>query len=106
MAINRQDRAKQFAPFEALNGLRQALAMAEREHEKVPRSDLSDESKDEIEQVLSKIQTGSKVRAIFYEDGYYLSIVGNVTKLDTVFRSITIGEGIIRFDDLYGIAII
>ena len=37
--MNRQDRAKQFAPFDALKGLREALAKKEYELGKVARSE-------------------------------------------------------------------
>ena len=48
MRMNRQDRAKQFAPFDALRGLREALAAKEREHEKQERGDVSEDVAAEI----------------------------------------------------------
>ena len=39
----RGERAKQFAPFDALKGLQQALRLKEYEHERVEKGDLSEE---------------------------------------------------------------
>ena len=50
--MNRQDRAKQFAPFDALNGLREALAKKEYDLGKVERGDHSEELDSEISEKL------------------------------------------------------
>ena len=51
--MNRQDRAKQFAPFDALNGLREALAKKEYDLGKVERGEHSEELDSEISDKLS-----------------------------------------------------
>ena len=50
--MNRQDRAKQFAPFDALNGLREALAKKEYDLGKVERGEHSEELDSEISDKL------------------------------------------------------
>ncbi len=44
----RIDRAKQFAPFDALKGLRDALRKKEREHDEMLKNKIKHENIDEI----------------------------------------------------------
>ncbi len=106
MAMPREQRAKQFAPFEALTGLRQALAKKEYEHNKVEKTELSEEALAEIEQTLQKLEIGRKVEVTCYEDGYYIVVVGAVTKINPVHKYIMVEKGKIHFDDLYDIKIV
>ena len=74
--MNRQDRAKQFTPFDALKGLKEALAKKEYELGKVARAEHSEELNNEISEKLSKIQRGDKIALTCYQDGYYVKVVG------------------------------
>ena len=106
MAMPREQRAKQFAPFEALTGLRKALAQKEYEHNKTEKRELSEEAMAEIEQVIVQLEPGRKVKVTCYEDGYYIDVVGRVTKIDTVHRYIVVESGKVYFDNLYSISIV
>ena len=64
--MNRQDRAKQFAPFDALNGLREALAKKEYDLGKVERGEHSEELDSEISDKLSKVQRGDRIALTCY----------------------------------------
>ena len=98
----RQERAKQFAPFDALRGLREALAKKEREHERQERGEVSEETASEIEAVLIKLKRGDRARAVFFDDGYYVTVEGQGTQV----KYIMIEDGKIPFSDLYGLKII
>lgn len=106
MRMNRQDRAKQFAPFDALRGLREALAAKEREHEKQERGDVSEDVAAEIETELVRLKRGDCVRALVYDNGYYITVEGRVTNYDLIFKFITIEDGKIPFRDLFGLKIL
>ena len=95
--MNRQDRAKQFAPFDALNGLREALAKKEYDLGKVERGD------SEISDKLSKVQRGDRIALTCYQDGYYVKEIGAVKEINTIFKYIVIGNGKVYFDDIYGV---
>ena len=101
--MNRQDRAKQFAPFDALKGLREALAKKEYDLGKVERGDHSEELDSEISEKLSKVQRGDRISLTCYEDGYYVKVIGAVKEINTIFKYIVIGNGKVYFDDIYGI---
>ena len=51
----RKDRAKQFAPFDALKGLHDALRLKEYKHEKVAKGEMSEDDAKAISDVLTKI---------------------------------------------------
>lgn len=104
--MDREDRAKQFAPFEALGGLREALRQVEFELERVEKQEVSEDRAVKISKVLNKIEKGKTVRTTYYDSGYYVDVEGVVTSLDRTFKYIVIGEGKIYFDDIYDIKII
>ena len=101
--MNRQDRAKQFAPFDALKGLQEALAKKEYELGKVARSEHFEELDNEISEKLSKIQRGDKIALTCYQDGYYVKVVGIVKEINAIYKFIVINNGKVFFDDIYGI---
>jgi len=102
----RQERAKQFAPFDALRGLREALAKKEREHERQERGEVSEETAAEIEATLIKLKKGDRVRALIFDDGYYVTVEGQVTNFDVTYRYIKVEDGKIPFSDLYDLKIV
>lgn len=102
----RQERAKQFAPFDALRGLREALAKKEREHERQERGEVSEETAVEIEATLIKLKKGDRVRALIFDDGYYVTVEGQVTNFDVTYRYIKVEDGKIPFSDLYDLKIV
>lgn len=102
----RQERAKQFAPFDALRGLREALAKKEREHERQERGEISEETAAEIEATLIKLKKGDRVRALIFDDGYYVTVEGQVTNFDVTYRYIKVEDGKIPFSDLYDLKIV
>ena len=104
--MNREDRAKQFAPFEALTGLRDALRQVELELERDEKQEVPEDRAAKISKVLNKIEKGKTVRVTYYDSGYYVDVEGVVTSIDRTFKFIVIGEGKIYFDDLYEIKII
>lgn len=103
MPMNRADRAKQFAPFDALRGLREALAKQEEAHERQEKRELSEEEQASIEQALVELTRGDDVEALCFEDGKYIKVVGTVVRVDTNFRYLQIGEGRIAFSNLCGL---
>ena len=103
MPMNRADRAKQFAPFDALRGLREALAKQEEAHERQEKRELSEEEQASIEQALVEIARGDEAEAVCFQDGKYVKVVGTVVRVDTNFRYLQIGEGKIAFANLCGL---
>ena len=64
MGISRENRARQFLPFDALKGLQEALR--EKEIELDERKELSEESIEELSNNLQLIERGDNVRLTYY----------------------------------------
>ena len=73
----RINRAVQFAPFDALKGLQDALRLKEYERERFTKGDLQPEKIEEISSVLGNILPSSKVYVYYFADNYYRSVEGN-----------------------------
>lgn len=95
----RRDRAKQFAPFDALKGLREALHIKEYEHERVSKGDLSIEKIEEISKVLLNLKKGDKVKVKYYHDGHYKDIEGT-SCVDIFNQKIKVNGIYIDFDNI------
>lgn len=96
--MSRQDRAKQFMPFAALRGFAEAIKEAERET--VPRAELYEEEAEVLNRKLHRIRPGQSVTAVCYRSGGYITITGEVSRLDPARRELQIAEVRIRFDEL------
>lgn len=99
----RSKRAKQFAPFDALSGLREAIAAKERVTE--PRRYPSEDAIAEINDVLLGLQKGQLVTVVYYGiyEQTYLQLTGPVTKVDPFWKSIQVGNNSIDFTEIYTI---
>lgn len=104
--MDRSERAKQFAPFDALRGLREALERKEREHERQEKRMRTEEETEALERVLPLLSRGKKVEALFFEGGFYLQARGVVEDVDLIRRTIRIGDGSLSFEDVYYIRLL
>ncbi len=102
--LSKLDRAKQFLPFDALKGFREALREKEVEH--VEKIELSDEIKEEIARKILLIQKDTKIEVIYYTDGQYKSILENVQKVDSVRRQIVFHHLKVNFVDILQLEIL
>ena len=103
--MRREDRAKQFAPFDALKGLHEALKMKEYEHDRVAKGDISEEKILEISQVLQQIDKHTLIEVEYFFDGYRKTIKGKAI-IDIPFQTLKFDRKIISFDDILDIKII
>ena len=77
--MNREERAKQFAPFDALKGLHDTLRMKEYEHEKVAQGEISEEKAREISNVILSLKKYDNVELTYYSDGHYHTYSGQIS---------------------------
>jgi len=101
----RSDRAKQFAPFDALKGLHDALRIKEFEHERIQKGEVQEEEASKISKVLLSLEKGTIVRVRYFENGHYLTAEGNC-KLMLESELIEVGLKKILLNDLFDIEII
>ena len=98
MKMDRVDRAKQFMPFDALRGLRDVLR--ERERIIVPKRDLSEEMKNELDWKLHQLQLNDIVTVVFFQKGEYVKVTGMVSGMNTSSRILRIVNTRVPFDDI------
>ena len=103
MSLN--DRARQFLPFDALKGLKEALLIKDYEHERLKRKDLSDEKINEISNTLISLEKNDLVRVTYFYDGTYKTIEGSA-RLKIEENVIIIDKEKIHLDDLYEITLL
>lgn len=96
-------RAKQFAPFDAVVGLRKALY--EKERIRTPRKQLSDDMIEEINNTLKILKPHNTVTVIHYKniEQKYIETSGEITKLNPKTHSLTIANQEIFFENIYKI---
>lgn len=101
--LTREERAKQFAPFDALKGLQEELEKRREKHSRVEKTELSEERREEISSALEKLERGDKVKIVFFKTGHYYDVVGKTEQVDRAAKYIRIGDAKIFFDDIYDI---
>ncbi len=93
-------RAKQFAPFDALKGLKEAIA--QKEHIPSPKRVLAEDAVLELNQQLSLLKKGSIVTVVYYcqyEQEYY-QLTGPVIKVDSFWNYLQVGHMSIDFSEI------
>ena len=99
--MTRARRAKQFMPFDALVGLRDAIAAKERVIE--PRRYLSDDAITELNDSLLELRKGQIITVVYYGiyEQTYLQLTGAVTKIDPYWHNQQLGNVFIDFSEIY-----
>lgn len=103
MDNNKLNRAAQFMPFEALNGLGEELRKREEEHTKIAKKELDETRKNEIATILAKIEKGDMVTVVFYLNGHYTTTMGKVDEIDNLKGIISVEYLRVSFEDIYEI---
>ena len=103
--MSRQERAKQFAPFDALKGLHEAIKMKEFEHEMVFKNELCEDEVKNISDVLLQLKKNDLVQIKFFRDGHIIDLQGK-SELDIINQVIKVGVFVIDFDDIRKIEIV
>ena len=93
-------RAKQFGMFDALKGLKEALAAKERQPE--PRRELTQDAIEELNRTICALKPGAIVTVVYYctYRQAHCQITGEVTKLDVFWKYLQIGSVCVDFCDV------
>lgn len=103
------NRAKIFAPFDALRGFNFAIMAEEAERAMLPRVELSEEMQEEVNCKLERLYTGSSVTACYFapqrcigdlELGYYHTVTGLVQGIDQYTRTLFLSNAAIPIADI------
>lgn len=104
--MTRQQRAKQFAPFDAMKGLQEALRAREELHSRVEKHEISEEDALKLSMVLSRLRKGSTVKVSYYCAFHDVIKEGRITEFSSVFKYLKLDGEKIPFENLYKIKVI
>lgn len=93
-------RAKQFAPFQALKGLQEAISA--KEEIEVPRKEPLPERIEEINCILKSLKKGQVITVVYYGiyEKNYVQYTGMVSKVDTYFELLQLNNRSIAFSEI------
>ena len=93
-------RAKQFAMFDALKGLREAITGKEQQY--CTKIEIAEDKIDEINSTISFLRKGDNVTIKYYCEysKNYKMISGEIEKLDIFWKSIQVGNIAISFTEI------
>lgn len=97
--MSRGDRAKQFAPFDALKGLQETIKIKEYEHERIICGEMGEDEIKEISSTLLDLKKGDMVQIKFFRDGHILNLTG-ISKVEFFKQKIFVGAFEINFDEI------
>lgn len=101
--MTREQRAKQFMPFDAMKGLQEALRDREERHARVERHEISEEQQRQNEAVILKLRKGNAVQIECYRSFHDVTLRGRITAIDIPRHFLAVGEEKVFFDDIYRI---
>ena len=104
--MTRQDRAKQFMPFDAMKGLQEALRDREERHSRVERREISEEMMEKNASVMRHVTKGTKLFISYYSAFHEVERAGIVTDMNFTLRYIKVDDEKILFEDIYEIAVL
>ena len=102
----REERAKQFAPFDAMKGLQEALRDREERHSRFEKREISEEQIAENAEIFCKLIKGSLVRIECYKAFHDIAVTGTVTEINITYKYLKMGSVKFLFEDIYTIEIL
>ena len=96
--MSKVDRAKQFLPFNSLRGFYELVKNKEKFIEQ--KRELSDDELDILSFKFNQLTIGKVVKIKYYDKDGYVSFQGMISNIDTIFKSITLVDTLIRFEDI------
>ena len=100
--MSREERAKQFMPFAALQGYPEALQ--KKEKIVVPKVELSEDYQEELNRILLQVKVNDMITVTYFQKDEYLKVTGMVSKIDKSARFLQIVHTKIPLDDIYQIS--
>lgn len=93
-----KERARIFMPFDAIAGFREGLENACKKCN--TKKSISEEMEFELNEKLKELKKGDKVKITYYYNIDYNEIIGNVKKIDNIYKEIILENAKITFDDI------
>ncbi len=104
--MTRQQRAKQFQPFDAMKGLSKALKKRELRRLQETKKEINDDRAEKISLALVKVKKGTKLCLEYYNNFRSVVKTGRVNLIDNAYKFIEIDNEKIYFEDIYELQIL
>ena len=101
MAASKEERARQFLPFNALAGYYEMILKKQRVTE--PKKELSPDEIDALSKKLLELHRCDRATVTYYDTDAYVSRTGSVTDIDFEFHILTLVKTQISFEDIFRI---
>lgn len=101
--MTRQERAKQFMPFDAMKGLKEALVIREERHNRVEKRELSEDTIEYISSILGRVEIGMEAEVLHYRAYHEVVSKGNVKAIDFTHKYLLLESEKVYFDNIYDI---
>ena len=98
MAVSKEERARQFLPFNALTGYYEMILKKQRVTE--PKKELSPDEIDALSKELKKIHRGERATVTYYDTDAYVNQTGSITDIDFAFQTLTLNKTKIPFENI------
>ena len=93
-------RAKQFAPFDALKGFNEAIFEVRDRKEEVEKIILSQEQLEDMNRVITSLKKGDRIKIRYYHHGRYIRLSGYYQTVDEIDRVLIFNGQRIRLGDI------
>ena len=104
--MTRQDRAKIFAPFDAMKGLQEALREREERLTRTPRREICEEDVARNSAVLITLKRGMEVEVFCWSGCHDVVKRGKITYISQAFNGyLELDHEVIEFEDIYDITV-
>ena len=103
---NSVDRAKQFLPFDALEGYRNMLSNSDKLRTRDKLKYLDEDYNNELNRILNKLDVNFLVKIKYYDGDNYIETNGRIKKIDITRRKIYLLRSYIDIDNIIDIEII
>ena len=101
MAASKEERARQFLPFNALTGYYQMIL--ERQRVPEPKKELSEDETEALSEKLKNLQRHDLVSVTYYDKDAYITKTGLITDIDLTFQTLTVVKTKIAFQDIFDV---
>ena len=105
--MTRQDRAKIFAPFDAMKGLQEALREREERLTRCPRREICEEDTARNSAVLQTLKRGMEAEVFCWSGFHDVVKRGKITYISRAFNGyLELDHEAIEFEDIYDIRVL
>ena len=105
--MTRQDRAKIFAPFDAMKGLQEALREREERLARTTRREICEEDIARNSAVLMTLKRGMEAEVFCWSDFHDVVKRGEITYISQTFNGyLELDHEVIEFEDIYDIKVL